>query len=482
MLAEGLRPDLDRLLRAIVADDAGDRILDLDRLRDAVTELIIGVHRYRTYLPDDAASVAELVAAHERALEHRSDLRDDLAVLVETIRRRPAIATRWEQLCSPVMAKGAEDRAFYRYLRLASLCEVGGAPGQWTTSNEEFHRHQLAVQDLMPTTMLAGTTHDTKRAEGVRARSLALAEIADEWAAIAHSWIDTHDELVAGAGLDRATALLALQTAVTAWPIGAERLTEYLVKSTREAHTRTSWTDPDESYERSLAGLCDALEHELVHAGLDDSDGYDLAGVVLLTLGRGWEISLASLAVRLTAPGVPDLYQGTAAFTYSLVDPDNRVEPDWDERRALVDRAAGIDISAARVDGVEQARHAVSDRASDIEAAKAVVITRTLALRRRRESAFGPAAGYAPLEVVGERVDDVLAFARTDAVDPLVVTIVAKRAAEAGGWANTAVLLPEGEWRDVLTDDASVVAGGAEVPLGGWLDRAGVAVLERTDV
>ena len=129
--------------------------------------------------------------------------------------------------------------------------------------------------------------------------------------------------------------LLALHTAVTAWPITADRMTEYLVKSAREADLHTSWTAPDEAYESGLGALAADLEVEL---GLDPDDPA-LGAVVNRTLRPGWANSLALLAVRLTSPGVPDLYQGTVSFTYSLVDPDNRVEPDWDERRALVTAA-----------------------------------------------------------------------------------------------------------------------------------------------
>ena len=230
-IAGGLRPDLDRLVRLRSRCPAMPTSIGFDA---AVVELTIGVHRYRTYLPDDAASVAELQAAFERASTRRPDLVDELTVLVDEIRRRPAIATRWEQLCSPVMAKGAEDRAFYRYLRLASLCEVGGAPGQWSLTDRCLSPSiSVDVQQHAPVAMLAGTTHDTKRSEGVRARSLALAEVADDWAAAVRSWFGEHRELVEG--VDAATVSLALQTAVTAWPIDADRLTEYLVKSAREA-------------------------------------------------------------------------------------------------------------------------------------------------------------------------------------------------------------------------------------------------------
>jgi (1->4)-alpha-D-glucan 1-alpha-D-glucosylmutase len=467
VLDAGLRPDLDRLVRLVVGDvgDAREAADVSEQTRQAIVELTIGVHRYRTYLPDDPASLVELDTAHQRALEARGDLAEALDHVVDQIRSRPDVATRWEQLTSPVMAKGAEDRAFYRYLRAPSLCEVGGIPGEFSSSVDEFHRENAVAQRLTPVTMLAGTTHDTKRSEGVRARSLALAEIADDWSAVVRGWFDAHDSGV----LDSATIMLALHTAVTAWPIDADRLGEYLVKSAREADEHTAWTAVDDVYEAALRTLAEELEADL----LDDPSDDGLGGIVQRVLRPGWATSLSLLAVRLTAPGVPDLYQGTASFTYSLVDPDNRVEPDWDERRALVDAADGLDGPAAWL-------------GDEIEAAKAVVITRTLALRRRRAAAFGTTAGYLPLMVTGSGTGRVMAFARTapgaQGAQPLVVTLVAMRSSEGSTWGDTAVELPVGSWRNVLVDDAETVPGGSPIGVGQWLDSFPVAVLERTDV
>ncbi len=456
VLDGGLRPDLDRLVRLIADRDGW---ADAERVRHAVVELTIGLHRYRTYLPDDADSAAQLAIARRRATSTRPDLADDIGHLVDLIDSDQAVAERWQQLTSPVMAKGAEDRAFYRYLRLGALCEVGGAPGQWSVPVSEFHRYQLGAQNHAPLALLAGTTHDTKRSEGVRARALALAELADDWTAVVRDWLVGHGDLLRG-GLDAATTLLALETAVTAWPIDSARLAEYLVKSAREAEERTSWTAPDAAYEHALGRLADVLERELS----DLATAGPLGDVIAVTLRAGWARSLGSLAIRLTAPGVPDLYQGTAAFTYSLVDPDNRVEPDWDMRRSLVDLAAQLDGPTAWSGG-------------EVEASKAVVITRTLQLRRRRASAFGPDAGYVAVDVTGARSESVISFARADSNGPAVVTIVPTR--DVDGWADTSVELPDGAWRNVLDDAAEVVVGGVSLPVGRWLDRFPVAVVER---
>ena len=459
VLDGGLRPDLERLVR-LIADRGEAAGWVTGRIREAAVELTIGLHRYRTYLPDDPTSVSELETAHRRASAHRPDLADDLDRLVALIRRDASVAERWQQLTSPVMAKGAEDRAFYRYLRLAALCEVGGAPGQFSLPVPRFHQHQLEVQARMPLTLLAGTTHDTKRSEGVRARALALTDIAEQWAVFVREWFAQHRDLLRRGGLDPATTLLALETVVTAWPIDTERLTEYLVKSAREADEHTSWIAVDTAYEDALARLADMV----VGQASGGDGGGPLVDIIARTLRPGWARSLAALAVRLTSPGVPDVYQGTAAFTYSLVDPDNRIEPDWAERRALVERAGSLDGPLAWT-------------GDDLDAAKAVVITRTLALRRLRSGAFGPDAGYLALDVTGERADAVLAFARCDPDGPRVVTVVAMR--EVGDWSGTAVVLPEGSWGNVLEDDAPVVTGGSPIPVASWLDRFPVVVLDR---
>jgi maltooligosyltrehalose synthase len=190
-----------------------------------------------------------------------------------------------------------------------------------------------------------------------------------------------------------------------------------------------------------------------------------LAPMVARVLRPGWAMSLAGLAIRLTAPGVPDLYQGTAAFTYSLVDPDNRVEPDWDERRSLVEVAGSLDGPAAWA-------------GEAVEASTAVVITRVLDLRRRCAAAFGTGADYRPFAADGDRADAVLAFARGDGEAARVATVVSTRSV--ADWGTTTITLPDGSWRNVLDDGAPPVAGGTPISVADLLTAFPVAVLERT--
>ena len=457
VLDGGLRPDLDRLVRLI--HERG-RAASPDDLRAAIVELTIGLHRYRTYLPDDADSVAALVAAHERAATARPDLVDGIASLVQLIRGDAAVAERWQQLTSPVMAKGAEDRGstgtcdWRRCARSAEPPASGPCrSGASTTTSVTWRREsRRRCSPARP------TTPSGPRASGpVPSRS---AEIAEDWSGVVRTWFAEHAELLHRCGLDVATTLLALETAVTAWPIDPDRLTEYLLKSTREADEHTSWTAPDTTYEDGLARLASVVTLEL------EEPGSVLATIAERTLHPGWARSLAALLVRLTVPGVPDIYQGTAAFTYSLVDPDNRVEPDWDERRSLVERAGMLDGPSAWT-------------GDEIEAAKAVVITRALTLRRRRPDAFGAGAGHVGLDVTGAHADAVLAYARTGPAGAEVVAVVAMRTVD--DWADTAVGLPDGSWRNVLEDDAPVVAGGPRVGVGRWLDRFPVALLDAAD-
>ena len=286
--------------------------------------------------------------------------------------------------------------------------------------------------------MLAGTTHDVARSEDVRATGLALAAAPQQWRRVLDEWLSTEDF----PDLDVPIQWLALQTVATTPDLTADRLEAFLVKAAREADLHTAWTAPVAEYERRLTALARDL---LVWPPI-----VELAAS-LDHAGRA--ISIALLAVRCTAPGVPDVYQGTEAFRALLVDPDNRTPPDEDELDVLVDRAATLDGPTAWAE-------------STAPAARAVVLRRLLALRRAQPAAFGAEAGYLPLEVDDDPDEAVVAFARLDATGAAqVVTVVARSAVP-----NATVDLPPGEWRHVLDDEAPPVSG--RLTLQPALDRS----------
>ena len=478
VLDDGLAPDLDRLVRTLSASvPAGEPRLEsipAPSIREAFVELTLALDRYRTYLPDPESD-AVLDLAHARAAARRPDLDGPLDLVVDMIRNVPAVQARWQQLTGPVMAKGAEDRAFYRYLPLAALAEVGGAPGAFATVLDDFHAFQQRVQASWPDTLLAGSTHDTKRSEDVRARSLALSEIAVDWAAAVRQWFVDHHALVDL--LDAPSILLALQTVVTAWPIDATRLDAYLVKASREAATRTTWSDADEAYEAALGRLADTLVTDMLGSGTPS-----IAELATRLDRAGRANSLAALAVRLTSPGVPDLYQGSIAFAFTLVDPDNRTPPDWDRQRALAERAVGLDGPTAWAAGLAGGPSDTLDDAS-----RAVVIGRLLRLRRDLPGCFGPDSVYEPLTPRGAKRDHVIAFERRSgadhATDLATVTVAIRRPIGLGTdhrtW-DTTVALGPGTWRNVLDDEAPAIVGPADIDLGALVGRFPAAVLIRT--
>ena len=370
---------------------------DTDTLRDVVAELLACFPVYRSYLP---LGVEHLVLAFAAARARRPDLLPALDEL-EPVLSDPAqpAALRFQQTSGMVMAKGVEDCAFYRYSRLTSLNEVGGDPAMFSLSVAEFHEAMARRQVEWPDAMTATSTHDTKRSEDVRARITVLAEAPELWA-------DTLARLQETAPLpDAHFANLLWQAAYGAWPIGRERLHAYAEKAMREAGDHTSWTDPDEDYERAVHAAVDAAyDDPRVGAALGELDA------ALAEAGRSNSLSLKLLA--LTLPGVPDTYQGSELGDLSLVDPDNRRPVDFDAAEASL---------------------AVGDNA------KQALTARALRLRRDRPELFST---YVPLRAEGEAAEHVLAFDRCGAVT--VVTRLPLGLARRGGWGGTTLTLPDG--------------------------------------
>ena len=238
---------------------------------------------------------------------------------------------RFQQTSGAVMAKGIEDTAMYRDVRLLALNEVGGDPDRFGISVDEFHRTNELRFGSWPRALLAATTHDTKRSADVRARIAVLATMADGWLELVDWWRARCDESTTTAGaLDADEQLFVLQTLVGAWPLSRARLDGYLVKAFREAKRHTAWVDPDEAWERAVS--------EVVAQAMADPRFADVfIPFVVDVVHRADRISLGALVLRTTAPGIPDVYQGDELWNHLLVDPDNRRPVDWSLRQLLLE-------------------------------------------------------------------------------------------------------------------------------------------------
>jgi (1->4)-alpha-D-glucan 1-alpha-D-glucosylmutase len=411
-IAEGiLGSEVRRMARLVPGiEDSGAT----ERTIDALCELLACFPVYRSYLP---AGVEHLHTAAQRATSNRPDLATEIDALLPLLSDpHNEVALRFQQTSGMVMAKGVEDTAYYRYSRLASLNEVGADPAEFSIDIDEFHRRQVERQGSFPASQTTLSTHDTKRGEDTRARMHVLSELPAEWES-------TLDELRAIAHLDDGPFENILWSSIVgAWPASRERLHDYAEKAAREAGTSTTWTAPNEEFEQRMHAAVDAAFDDPQLAGI-------LSGWVDRTARAGWSNSLTAKLVQLTAPGVPDVYQGSELWEMSLVDPDNRRPVDFDERALLL---AAIDGGAL-------------PPIDETGAAKLLVTSRALRLHRDRPELF---TRYAALPVVGEAARHVVAFDRGGAVT--VGTRLPIALAESG-WGDTALLLPGHPIVDVIT-------------------------------
>ncbi|WP_433204739.1 malto-oligosyltrehalose synthase [Dactylosporangium sp. CS-047395] len=406
-----------------------NRLARLGGDKAALSELAANFRVYRTYLPYGVENL-EAANAGRQDIDRLRDPNDELA-------------QRFQQLTGAVMAKGVEDTAMYRWNRLIALNEVGGDPSRVGVEPGEFHAAQIRRLREWPNTMTTLSTHDTKRGEDVRARLAVLSEIPAEWAAAVRDWRRT-------APLDDDSfEALFWQTIVGAWPIEEERLRRYFEKAAREANRSTSWDEPDEAFEAAVNANLERVFHNP-----------DLRRSVQEFAARitpaGWSNALGQKLVQLTMPGVPDVYQGTELWENSLVDPDNRRPVDFAER---LDLLAALDAAAAGGHPLPPV---------DVSgAAKLLVVSRALRLRRDRPELFG---GYTPVNATGPAAGHVVAFDRGGALT--VATRLPVGLAAAGGWRETELQLPPGDWTDVLTG-----RGAASPALGDVLASYPVALL-----
>ena len=422
----------------------GDPAAIPEPLRDAVVELLCGFPVYRSYLPEGRAALDTAVSV---ARTHRPDLADVLNALYAAMLADPAgrLATRAQQTSGMVTAKGVEDTAFYRWNRFVALNEVGGDPARFGVGPAEFHAALAGRAAGWPATMTTLSTHDTKRSEDVRARLAVLAEIPAEWTDRMWGWAARHPLP------DRSLELLAWQNLVGAWPIPADRMAGYLTKASKEAKLVTSHVDAVPEVDEAIAAWPAAV--------LADSDVVaEIEELVARIAGPGWSNSLGQKLLQIAGPGVPDVYQGTELFEYSLVDPDNRRPVDWARRRELLARLDDGWLPDVDADG----------------AAKLLVTASALRLRRHRPEVF---TSYRPLLAEGPAAAHAVAFARSASL-VVVATRLPVGLAAAGGWRDTVLPLPggHGEWCDVVT--GAPVDGSAPL-LAALLARYPVALLVR---
>jgi (1->4)-alpha-D-glucan 1-alpha-D-glucosylmutase len=406
---------------------------------------------------------------------------------------------KFEQLTGPFTAKGLEDTAFYRYHRLVSLNEVGGRPDVFGVSVEEFHRRNLARLADWPASLSVLSTHDTKRGEDVRARINVLSEIPQEWRARLRTWRRLNRSLKAVVDRepapDRNDEYLLYQTLLGCWPATpvdpgehrafVDRIQGYMLKAVREAKVHTSWINPRPEYEGALRAFVGRL--------LDRSGPNEFLDDFLVFQARVAELgiynSLSQTLLRLTAPGVPELYQGAELWELSLVDPDNRRPVDFGRRRAVLAEAQAR-AGAAGEDLLPLARELLAARADG--RVKLYVLHRAL-IHRRQHPALYLQGSYLPLEVSGDRSDHVCAFLRSKDGEEIVVAVPRLPSSLAGDgppvgtgvWGEAAVVLPPGggpaAYRHLLTGEvveSREHEGQRTLPLAGVFRSFPVAMLE----
>ena len=403
-------------------------------LHEVLREAAASLDVYRTYVGDGPATARDRRVLDDLLAEvrdRRPDLDGEVVGLLGRVLRGDPLAgdpdvvgplasrlrTRFEQLTGPTTAKGKEDTAWYRDVRLVGRNEVGARPEAGPLYAAGLHERLARQAERWPAAMTGLSTHDSKRSEDARARHAALTGHAEDWAALLRSWFHRHDRLVGDHGPSPATRMWIYQTMVAVHPVSVERLRDHVVKALREAKRESSWVHPDIGVEAAATDHVDAL--------FDDAGFLDeLAGFVGLLRPDADAVALAQKLVQLMAPGVPDLYWGSEAELLRLVDPDNRTPPDLPRLRAA--------LSAGAEDGGLPAR-------------KAHLVRAALRVRARHADLLVRPRAYTPLGPEGAGAGAVLAFARPGAAVVLVGTGPRPRLPD-----DVTVDLPPGGWVPVV--------------------------------
>jgi (1->4)-alpha-D-glucan 1-alpha-D-glucosylmutase len=463
------------------------RLADADRnardfapteLLAALTEVTACMPVYRSYIRESGVSDEDRVVITRAVSEARRRAKGVDARLFDFVERvlllEPpayiraerelwlALVMRWQQFTGPIMAKGVEDTAFYNHNRLVSLNEVGGDPGRGGDFDPiaELHARNERIARDWPHTMNATSTHDTKRAEDVRARIHVLSEIPDEWQRQVRRWTRINASLKRGGVPHPNEEWLIYQTLVGMSPLDEserpavpDRLRAYLLKAAREAKTHTSWLEPNTEYEQALQDFASAiLEHEPFLA--------PFRRFQRRIAFHGFLNSLAQVVLKTCSPGSPDFYQGTELWDFSLVDPDNRRPIDYEKRIALLrEIPAPPTLLKQWTDG----------------RVKLFVTARSLAARARNLNAF-----RGPYRAIDTTTPNAVAFTRGETVlvvVPRLTTQLIKppRLPLGDVWSDHSLGI-DGKWRNVFTDE---IIEGERLTLKEVFATFPVAILER---
>ncbi len=496
--------NLTRLLRTIAGRDRASRDITLPRLQQALEEILVLFPVYRSYINDEGASPLDqalvqgvihqakqklpVCAAALDFLERVLLLQFEEGLSEEDQATWLRFSMRVQQYTGPVMAKGVEDTAFYLYNRLTSLNEVGAALEHFGVSPEAFHQFNQTSASQWPQRMNATATHDTKRGEDTRARINVISELAEEWLEQVNHWQQLNPSKQAQ--LKPNDEYFVYQTLVGVLPfIGedgsvddgelvgvASRVKDYLVKSVREAKVNSNWENPDEAYESGLANFVDLL--------LDRSKANPFLDSFIPFARKaqhyGLLNSLSQTLLKFTVPGLPDVYQGTELWDFSMVDPDNRRPVDYGERAQLLEELKQQEISD-RPALIQNLLETCQD------ARIKFYLTYKLLQARRDFEALFQQGGYLPLELSGALSDHAIAFERSlgnqrvIAIAPRLTTALVKEGEFPLGesvWGETGIKLADsgqGSWRDLLTGDR--IKGGDKLLLKDVLTQFPVALL-----
>ena len=490
------------------------RDFTLENLRDALRDVLASFPVYRTYLRSDLSEVdqedrRQIHAAIREAKRRNPAINESVFDFIQSVlleehpdglddaqrAERHLFSMRFQQLTGPVMAKGVEDTAFYRFYPLASLNEVGGDPERFGVSATAFHRRNLIRRELWPNSMTATTTHDTQRSEDVRSRINVLSEKPADWYRAIRRWQEMNRKWKTKVGNRAApTAVdeyLFYQTLIGTWPfetMGAdahaayvERIQSYMEKALREAKVHTSWISPNAEYEAAARRFVEsALEFE------DNPFLEDFRRFQAPVARAGIWNSISQTLLKVASPGAPDFYQGSELWSFQLVDPDNRGAVDYDLRRAMLKKLC-VSRECDSSGLVARLMNSAEDGAI-----KLYVTTRALRFRRDHRDLFAHGS-YVALAAAGARADHVVAFARTLAGHTVIAAagrFFLKLCNSHGSphgeaaWGNTTLLMPRrlapGGFRDLFTGQTIAAEprnGKVALPLAKLFAHCPVALL-----